>query len=138
MNMIDIDPCVGQPKELDNTINRKLLAKGIHAYGKDLELDEAGCAPNARQLRIQMNSIHNNYQKMCVSWEICEQPFVSHRPFVGKLIVFCKRVVRKLTRWLITPYIAQIMNFHSATMCVIEEMMKLQEQLVMMEEARDQ
>lgn len=138
MNMVDIDPSVAQPKELDNTINRKLLAKGIHTYDRDLEWGEAGCSLSARQLRIQMNNIRRDYQKMCVSWEICEQPIVSHRPFIGKFIVFCKRVVRKLTRWLVLPYVVQIMNFHSATICVIEEMMKLQEQLVMMEEARDQ
>ena len=136
MNIVDIDPCVVQPKELDNTINRKLMAKGIHLHEQDQEWSANGIL-SARQLRNQLNKIYRNYREMSLTWEIHEQPFVSHRPFVGKLIVFCKRAIRKLTRWLIYPYIAQIMNFHSATIGVIEKMIELQEQLVRMEEARE-
>lgn len=137
MNIVDIDPCVMQSEELENIINRKLLEKGINVNDGKREWGDATCELNSRQIRTRLNSLRNNYQKMCVTWEIYDQPIVSHRRVFGKIIVSCKRAVRKLTRWLILPYFAQIMTFHSATLKVVEEMIELQEQLVMMEEAKD-
>lgn len=137
MSMVDLDPCVMQPEELDNAINSKLLAKGIHANEQEPEWGEVEVVPSARQLRDQMNSIRNSFQKLCTTREVADLPFVSRGSFFGRLIVFYKRIVRKLIKGALYPYIVQVMNFHSATISVMEEMIKLQEQLVVLEEVRD-
>ena len=53
------------------------------------------------------------------------------------MIVFAKKVYRKLTRWLVMPYLVQINRFHYDTICMIDEIIELQEMLIEMEERRE-
>jgi hypothetical protein len=42
-------------------------------------------------------------------------PITSHRPVIGKLIVICKKVVRKSIAWYINPIIGQQIEFNKET-----------------------
>ena len=65
---------------------------------------------------------------------VCEKPLRSNHRVIGGLIVFCKKVVRKLTRWLFQPYYQQQTDFNSAVTKTVSDMIKVQEMLITLSE----
>lgn len=93
------------------------------------EKNDAG-ACNYYEVRDMMQKIYENLQVMNVTWPICEKPLRSNHRVIGGVIVFCKKIVRKLTRWLFQPYYQQQTEFNSAVTKTVSDMIKVQEMLI--------
>lgn len=85
---------------------------------------------NLVTVQESMIQIHQDLQKMQASWVIGEKPLASVHPVVGPLIVFCKKVYRKLTRWLFATYYQQQTEFNGAATKTIADMVQVQEMLI--------
>lgn len=81
-------------------------------------------------VRDMMQRVYENLQVMNTTWPLCEKPLRSNHRVVGGAIVFCKRIVRKLTRWLFQPLYLQQTEFNSAVTKTVSEMLKVQEMLI--------
>lgn len=82
------------------------------------------------EVRDMMQKVYENLQVMNVTWPICEKPLRSNHRVIGGVIVFCKKIVRKLTRWLYQPYYQQQTEFNSAVTKTVSDMIKIQEMLI--------
>lgn len=87
-----------------------------------------------REIRDMMQNVYDNLQVMNITWLISEKPLRSNHRVVGGIIVFCKRIVRKLTRWLFQPYYQQQTDFNSAVTKTVSDMIKVQEMLITLSE----
>lgn len=125
--MFIIDPQIINSKVLEVKLGEKLCRYNINA-----SLDEENdiYKGNASMLKILIE-IKRNFQKMDLLKEIKEQPIISHRPYLGRIIVFLKRGFRKLTRWLFQTYYNQANEFHISTVQTLSKMIILQEQIIM-------
>ena len=85
---------------------------------------------NQSRIQQEMVQVHHNLQTMNAAWIIRETEIISNRPVVGKLIVFCKKVFRKLTRWMFRGYYDQQTNFNGAATRTISDMIRVQELLI--------
>lgn len=82
------------------------------------------------EVREMLQNIYENLQVMNVTWPLCEKPLRSNHRVIGGAIVFCKRIVRKLTRWLYQPYFQQQTDFNNAVTRTVSDMIKVQEILI--------
>lgn len=89
---------------------------------------------NYCEMRDMMQSVYDNLQVMNTTWPICEKPLRSNHRVIGGAIVFCKKIVRKLTRWLYQPYFQQQTDFNSAVTKTVSDMIKVQEMLITLSE----
>ena len=87
-------------------------------------LGQTGLSSTAEVVKdpLQQNSIidYNNLEQRITQvnslWSIvCYRPIYSSRRYVGKVIVLCKRVIRKLTKFLLEPIVGQQTQFNAAT-----------------------
>ena len=85
------------------------------------------------KVQDMMIDIHQNFQMMEATWIIKENTLASIHPVIGKLIVFSKKAIRKLTRWLIAPLYQQQTNFNGAVTRTISNMINLQEMLIQLD-----
>lgn len=81
-------------------------------------------------VRDMMQRVYENLQVMNTTWPLCEKPLRSNHRIIGGAIVFCKRIVRKLTRWLFQPLYLQQTEFNSAVTKTVSDMLKVQEMLI--------
>ncbi len=82
------------------------------------------------EVREMLQNVYENLQVMNVTWPLCEKPLRSNHRVIGGAIVFCKRIVRKLTRWLYQPYFQQQTDFNNAVTRTVSSMIKVQEMLI--------
>ena len=139
MRMLDIDPSVMNPESLNQKIQARVIAVNANSMFDEVseEMMLHTSTVSSRELRVQMLKVYENFHKMDVCWELKPLEIRSNRPVIGKVIVFAKKAVRKLTRWLMQPYWDQITVFHSATTVTICEMIRVQEMLISAEEKKD-
>jgi len=104
-------------------------------YGKNLKADDlirrilGRPALNGEDLKdipiqgdLELNELIQNRDGMNSSWSIvADRPIASHRRWIGKLIVFGKRVVRKLLRWYINPIAEDQTRFNVYATSAINE-----------------
>lgn len=108
-----------------NTAKSRQIAEEFYVSEKN---DAGAC--NYYEVRDMMQKIYENLQVMNVTWPICEKPLRSNHRVIGGVIVFCKKIVRKLTRWLFQPYYQQQTEFNSAVTKTVSDMIKVQEMLI--------
>lgn len=138
MRFLEIDPSIIDP----NSLNEKIQARAATVKADGFfDSDPVGekqiiNSIGVKELHAQMLKVYDNLHKMDVFWELKPLEITSHRPIIGKLVVFAKKAFRKMTRWLFQPYWDRITAFHSAATLTIFEMIRLQEMLISVEEKR--
>lgn len=131
--MIEIDSSIIDADILDERIKMTAKMKDIAPeFYSAAEMENEG---NFNFMHQAMLSIYRNLQMMKATQIIEEKPIRSNRPVIGKWIVFCKRVFRKLTRWLFQPYYQQQTCYNEAATRTIADMIKVQENLIQAVEA---
>lgn len=126
--MIEIDSGIIDPEVLYQRVKTTAKAKNISQ--EFYNTTETGNEANIYTLRRAMLRICQNMQMMKATQVIEEKPVFSNRPVIGKAIVFCKRVYRKLTRWLFQTYYLQQTTYNEATTRTIEDLIRVQEDLI--------
>lgn len=113
-------------------------------YGKNLKADDVirrilgrpgleseAFADIPIQGDLELGKLLENRDGMNSSWSIAaDRPITSHRKLIGKLIVFGKRVVRKLLRWYINPIAEDQTRFNGYVTSGVNE---LTNKMLMME-----
>ena len=129
--MIEIDSSIINADILYERVKTSAKMKDIprEFYG-DVHNSTTDDIINAKRILEEMNALYHNLQMMNATCIIGEKPLVSNRPIIGKIIVLCKKVFRKMTRWLFRTYYEQQTNFNEATTKTVSEMIRLQEMLV--------
>lgn len=119
----------GLLQRVENTAKSRQIAEEFYIRERN---DPDPC--NYYEVRDLMQKVYENLQVMNVTWPICEKPLRSNHRVIGGLIVFCKRIVRKLLRWLYQPYYQQQTEFNSAVTKTVSDMIKVQEMLITLSE----
>lgn len=129
--MIEIDSSIINADILYERVKTSAKMKDIprEFYG-DVHNSTTDDIINAKRIREEMNALYQSLQMMHATCIIGEKPLVSNRPIIGEIVVLCKKVFRKLTRWLFRTYYEQQTNFNEATTRTVSEMIRLQEMLV--------
>ena len=128
--MIQMDSAITDVNALDEKIKHRMrnmnIADELFFDSEEIDSEEI----NVRNLHEKMNKVYQTLQELNASWEIKEPILASNRPIIGKAIVFCKKVYRKLTRWLLKPIYDQQTIFNSASVRTISDMIKVQEMMI--------
>ena len=131
MAILQIDPAIISPQELEERLKQKVVLANITVdFEDDSICNYAGGDKDMIALRARLMKIYKRHQHLNNILEIRDVIYVSHKPVIGKGIVFVKRAIRKVTRWLVAPYISQINAYHANLHQTIGEMIKLQEMLI--------
>jgi hypothetical protein len=65
------------------------------------------------------------FRKSCVSWEIDRPPPVtSHRPLLGPWIVAAKKILRRVVRWPLQPFLARQRDFNRSLLVVLRDLLE--------------
>lgn len=136
MDVFTCDPRIIPSTELNDRIGRKVKrAQIVDQFSDSKEYGGYGDSiPVA--IKNQMEKIRQRMVKLDSYWEIHETPITSHRRYIGKAIVFAKKAFRKLTRWMVMPYLVQLNRFHYDTVRMLDEMIELQEMMIEVEEKK--
>ena len=137
--MIEIDPTIIDPQLLMRKVEQSVLEKNIpHSFYNETYEEMCLLTGNVDMLEIQqyLRSLFQNIEAMNNSWVISELPITTIKKHFGKLIIFSKKVFRKLTRWLFQAYFVQQVNFNGATTRAISDMLKIQEKLIKLQETK--
>jgi hypothetical protein len=127
--MFEINPKIADADSLFQRVVNTAKSRQIADEFYDGEL-KSPYISNYCEIRDIMQNVYDNLQVMNTTWPICEKPLRSNHRVIGGAIVFCKRVVRKLTRWLYQPYFQQQTDFNSAVTKTVSDMIKVQEMLI--------
>ena len=124
--MFEVSSRVIDVNELERRVRLSVLSRNISG-----EFDnEVGDKSEIASLKEQMMIVHQNLSDMNVSYEIKELPIATKVPVIGGLVIFVKKVYRKLTRWIFSSYFIQQNQFNSATTRTISDMIKVQETII--------
>lgn len=138
--MIEISSKVMNSNELEIRVAQSVQMKQIpkEFYGTQSQMTDVQTGnADVNQMLVWMQSVLQNIEMMNTMWVLSEQPITSSRKFIGKFVVFCKKVVRKLTRWLLQPYFVQQTNFNGAVTRAVSDMQKIQATLIQMYEQQE-
>ena len=129
--MLEVDTTIIDANELTMRVNASMREKNIPRsfYGENMVITISENS-NLYEMKLLLNTLYQNYQTMESMWVISEQPIVSSRKYIGKIIVFCKRAFRKLTRWLLQPYMVQQSNFNGAVLRSLGDLIKIQDAMI--------
>lgn len=65
---------------------------------------------------VDLHHMQQQIETVNQLWNVeCYGPIYSCRRVIGKLIVFCKRVIRKLTKFIVEPIVEQQVQFNAAS-----------------------
>ena len=120
--MLEINSKVVDVSELERKIETKIIEKNIPS---EIQLEDVSSL-----LLKELVILRQNYSELNNKWKIHEVEISSHRPVIGRCIVFSKKVIRKLTRWLFSTYYNQQSEFNSATVRTIGDMIRIQHLLI--------
>lgn len=131
--MFEINPRIADADSLFQRVVNTAKSRQIadEFYGGELKSPYKN---NYCEIRDMMQNVYDNLQVMNTTWPICEKPLRSNHRVIGGAIVFCKKIVRKLTRWLYQPYFQQQTDFNSAVTKTVSDMIKVQEMLITLSE----
>lgn len=77
----------------------------------------------ASMLDLELAELLNHRKQLNdVGQVTADRPITSHRRFIGRFIVFGKKVVRKLLRWYINPIVEQQNHINNLTKASVDEM----------------
>ncbi len=127
--MFEINPRIADSDSLFQKVVNTAKSRQIADEFYDGELKNSYIS-NYCEIRDIMQNVYDNLQVMNTTWPICEKPLRSNHRVIGGAIVFCKKIVRKLTRWLYQPYFQQQTDFNSAVTKTVSDMIKVQEMLI--------
>ncbi len=127
--MFEINPRIADADSLFQKVVNTAKSRQIADEFYDGELKNSYIS-NYCEIRDIMQNVYDNLQVMNTTWPICEKPLRSNHRVIGGAIVFCKKIVRKLTRWLYQPYFQQQTDFNSAVTKTVSDMIKVQEMLI--------
>jgi len=124
-NIVEINSGDIDVEAIMNEIRQKIRDKGIEPVDfpdmGTLVLESLG----ADLTSFDTNSFEENIRAVNSQWEIsAEMPITSHRKVIGSLIVFGKKVVRKLLRWYVAPVADQSRQFAACTVRALNDIRK--------------
>ena len=125
MSFLDINNEITDKKELIGQIRIKAEAHGIGntAEGSDYIIGTMRLAEQLNLCKRQLAIIRS--YAVIGEWKI-----TSHRKKIGWLIVLCKKMIRKLLRWLLKPYFEQVNTFNNNVVMALDNIVKLQEKII--------
>lgn len=123
--MIEIDPGIIDSDELMRRVKASTMTKQIPKKFFGLEAGE-----NCDYSEQILANIAGCLERLKTSYAIVEKPIVSNRPVIGGLIVFLKKVYRKVTRWIFASYYQQQTQINETIMQTLSGMLELQEFMV--------
>ena len=126
--MIEINPKIIDPRVLEARVVQVMNKKGI---------SNENAITISENLHRILCSIRQDFTNLSASAKIRELPICSHRRFIGRCIVFMKRVFRKITRWLFSAYYNQQNEFNAAVVRTLDDMICLQEIMIANMENQD-
>jgi len=126
--MIEINPKIIDPRVLEARVAQAMNNKGL--------INENSITISENLHRI-LCSIRQDFTNLSAFAKIRELPICSHRRFIGRYIVFMKRVFRKLTRWLFSAYYNQQNQFNTVVVRTLDDMIRLQEIMIANMENQD-
>lgn len=117
--MLETDPSVINPEELVSRV-RQRLAK-TEPQGGGVAVGAEREAPSKdRQLLLE------NLRHLQANWQISAgAPITSHRRWIGRLIVFAKKAVRKVLRWYVEGRWGQQVGFNGAVTRAISDLSRM-------------
>jgi len=125
--MINIDNKIIDPKILMERVRKDVLHKKKIEYEMNASINGN---MDLSDLSKDIDSIYINIQKLNENWQISDMTIKSHRKYIGRFIVFVKRLVRKMIYWFIRPYWDQQVNFNAATTRAISDIARIQSKLI--------
>ncbi len=127
---IEVDSYVINEKELAEIVKAKAINHHIPMvyYGEDLTMEDEYMTIEQIKQMVQLQETHLSRVEACC--EISEMPIISIRPVIGPVIVFAKKVFRKLTRWLFLTYINQQNEYNKKVLEMIKEVQSTQKMLI--------
>lgn len=123
--MIEIDPGIMDPDELMRRVKTSALRKKIPERFSGVEMENHD--DYSEQILADITA---NLQKLRGIYAIVEKPIASNRPIIGGLIVFVKKVYRKMTRWIFASYYQQQTQINETVMQTLSGMIELQEFMI--------
>lgn len=120
--MIEIDPGIIDSDELMRRVKYSVGKKNIPEKFFGVETEE-----NCDYSRQILANITECLERLKTSYAIVERPIVSNRPVIGGLIVFIKKVYRKMTRWIFASYYQQQTQVNETILQTLSGMLELQE-----------
>ena len=104
----------------DDTVDVRKIMEEIRSRIKERGIQEVDF-PDTLSLANEIGELPENPtmedDRLLVNttWDVmAERPITSHRRFLGPILVFGKKVVRKLLRWYVNPFVDQQRNFNAA------------------------
>ena len=104
----------------DDTVDVRKIMEEIRSRIKERGIQEVDF-PDTLSLANEVGELPENPtmedDRLLVNttWDVmAERPITSHRRFLGPILVFGKKVVRKLLRWYVNPFVDQQRNFNVA------------------------
>ena len=130
--MFEIDRSIMSPEELTMKIKHKVIEKNIPMPSK---VSERGILMNGMRdellaLEYELNSLKENMDYVNSQWVITEPIIYSGKKWIGPIICFIKKVLRKGSRWLLRPYFEQVTQYNGAVAKALCDSMKIQEMLI--------
>ena len=98
-------------QEIRSNITKRDIENIVLPDLNDIRLIYSGSTKNAFDMDEFNRNISNNNMKCNV---IIDKPITSHRRFSGKLIIFAKKVIRKILKWYINSIFDQQNEFNSS------------------------
>lgn len=120
-----IDADILKRKLIDSAQANKIPMHYI-SEGDDFQLS-AVSIPQIRDISLQMD---RRLMELNNDWQIHELPITSHRPVIGKFLVFAKKTFRKLTRWLFSAYYEQESKFNYEVVQCLSEVHTMQKMII--------
>lgn len=111
----------------DETVDVKEIMKQIKIKANQRNIsDQIDDLRSTNNLPNSGNASFSNIEKLQYNvnrqWNYtAEYPIVSHRKLMGSILVFGKKVVRKLLRWYVNPVVEKQVGFNATMVQVINE-----------------
>ena len=126
--MIEIDSSIINPEQLLERVRKNVLNKGITEANRAFSSPiNAPGKPDGEKAELSDIDIRiTEMIKTAQSYACIElfEPITSDKKIIGPIIVFIKRVIRKLTRWYLTSLATQQMRFNDAVVRSLNELNK--------------
>ena len=128
--MIEIDPGIMNAEDLYEKIKISAMQKHIpeEFYGETYEGSDGTLSIDS--IHAEMVKVYQNLQMMNATWVISEVPITTQKKYIGKLVIFLKKIFRKLTRWLFRSYYEQQTSFNGAATRPVSDMIRVQEMMI--------
>lgn len=125
--MFEIDASIIDAGQLEQRIRASVLQKKI----PDKFFNVSDKSVNRNDMNELLAMISHEIDNLRERYTLVEKPIISTRPVIGKLIMFCKKAFRKMTRWLFKTYYDQQSQINGDIVRTLSEIAQLQELMIM-------